>query len=438
MPGRVPGEWAWLALLWLVVPLLLGPAGRAPRAATPSADDEAIRAAFLRHAADIPARFTPAAVARIEVPEDICWTWSAYLKALLLASDLTAEPLHLTRCGDALDTLLTRLRTGPDGFQGFRGLPLPLFRNPATPTAEMDNDIAEFEIVAVITALAERVRAQPSLQTQLGQRVDGWLKLAREQLAGPKWDRRGLWQELPQGGAVMRMPAECGNGRDSLTNPHNKQSKICRTYLALYRVTGEADYFRRAVRLGTRFKRTIRRDGERYLWHYWDPAGPWDYRADQPAVTKHWVGPEHRGGYHALTVAMAVELYDHGVVFDRADLEAIRRTQLEVCWNGSLTDPVYRKTDGGQPEAGQGAMVATSLARLEPRLVELLTGPTATAERLASRDHGWRGLVGATDYLALKYLPQPPPEPTRQRYREQFCADPANAAWLAQVAYRVP
>lgn len=35
-------------------------------------------------------------------------------------------------------------------------------------------------------------------------------------------------------------------------------------YLALYRVTGKDEYFRRAIQLGARFKHTLRLDGECY------------------------------------------------------------------------------------------------------------------------------------------------------------------------------
>ncbi len=39
----------------------------------------------------------------------------------------------------------------------------------------------------------------------------------------------------------------------------------------------------RAVKLGTRFKRTLKlRDGH-YEWNYWDPAGPWDVDPNNPA-----------------------------------------------------------------------------------------------------------------------------------------------------------
>ena len=194
----------------------------------------------------------------------------------------------------------------------------------------------------------ELVRATPSLERTYGEPAARFLGIGENHLAGEKWEERKLYMDLGIRGAVFRMPAECGNDRDHLTNPHNKQSKMCRAYLALYRVTGKDEYFRKAVQLGARFKRTLRLEDDCYRWNYWDPAGDWDRNRDNVDQWKHWIGPEHRSGYHALTVAMAEALYDHGVVFNRTDMQRFVNTQMRVCWNGSLEQPVFRNT-GGKP-----------------------------------------------------------------------------------------
>ncbi|MDH7570415.1 MAG: hypothetical protein QHJ73_12615, partial [Armatimonadota bacterium] len=244
--------------------------------------------------------------------------------------------------------------------------------------------------------------------------------------------------DLGPKGAVFRMPPECGNGRDNLTNPHNKQSKMCRAYLALYRVTGKDEYFRRALKLGTRFKRTLRLDGDHYLWNYWEPAGEWDQKPDKPGEWKHWIGPEHRGGYHALTVAMAEALYDHGVLFDRTDMQRFVNTQMQVCWNGSLENPVF-VTTGGQPakEPGHATIMAPALARFEPKIWEFCYGERAARERLQAREHNWSGGVGAMEYLLEKYVNKRGVEPTRTRFRDQFLARAENAAFLQSLDARV-
>lgn len=406
--------------------------------AVDSDEDRLILESFLRHVDGAVARVTPEAVADIEQAEDICWVWSQYVRMPLAAFMLTGDTRHLDAFVQAMDNLLTRLRPGPDGYLGFRGLPLPLFRDPDNPTAEVDVDISEFEIVRLMCEFAEAVRADETLRERYGEDVERYLALAREHLAEPKWDERGLYVDLGEEGAVFRMPPECGNNRDSLTNPHNKQSKMCRAYLALYRVTGEDDYFRRAVKLGTRFKHTLRLDGDHYLWNYWDAAGDWDRRADDPDRWKHWIGPEHRGGYHSLTVQMAVELWDHGVVFDDTDMQRFVNTQMQVCWNGSLDEPEFRTTAGQAPrEEAYGVFMASSLARFEPLIHEYCYGARATQERLDNRGHGWRGGVVAIGYLVGKYLAEHEPVPMRAGYGAQFRARPEGAAFLEELAFEV-
>lgn len=400
--------------------------------------DTLILQSFLKHAEAEARRVTPEAVAKIEEAEEICWVWSNYVRLPLAAYALTGETRYLDQFARAMDALLGRLREGPDGHRGFRGLPLPLFRDPAHPDAQIEVDIAEFEIAHLLCDFIEYVNADPALKAPYGDKAAHYLAIAENHLAGPKWEARKLYMDLGDEGAIFRMPAKCGNNRDHLTNPHNKQSKMCRAYLALYRVTGKDDYFRKAVKLGVRFKRTLRLEGDRYRWNYWDPAGDWDRKPDKPGEWKHWIGPEHRGGYHALTVAMAEALYDHGVVFDRADMQRFVNTQMQLCWNGSLEAPIFQTT-GGKPvkEAAHGTVMAPSLARFEPKVWEFCYGERATRERLDKRAHGWSGGVQAVGYLLGKYQGTRAPEPVQTRYRDQFAAKPENARFLRQMEYQV-
>ncbi|NPV47493.1 MAG: hypothetical protein HPY69_11070 [Armatimonadetes bacterium] len=419
--------------------LLLGArAMPAQPVAMQGADDATILEWFLKHTESNVARVTPEALAAVEQAEDICWVWVPYTQMPLLAYELTADPRYLDLFVGAMDSLLTRLRAAPDGYLGFRGLPYELFRNPATPTAEADSDVADFEVAHLICHFAELVQDDGTLRERYAAKLLAYLDVAEKNLVGPKLDSRQRYVDLGETGAIIRMPSEFGNYRDNLTNPHNKQSKFCRTYLALYRVTGKDDYFRRAVKLGTRFKHTLKLVDDHYTWHYWDPAGDWDRKPDNPQEWKHWIGPEHRGGYHALTVQMATELYDHGVVFDRTDMQRFVNTQMQVCWNGSLEDPKFANT-AGEPMTDPNylEMMAPALARFDPRIREYCYGSRATQDRLARREHGWQGGVGAMGYLAGKYLEPGTADPTRARYAEQFRQQADNAAFLQTMRYDV-
>ena len=49
----------------------------------------------------------------------------------------------------------------------------------------------------------------------------------------------------------------------------------------------------------------LRDDGKYFVWNYWDPAGPWDYKPD--GSLKHWVGVHPNGGYYAIDVEGIVD-----------------------------------------------------------------------------------------------------------------------------------
>jgi hypothetical protein len=396
--------------------------------------DRQILAAFLVNTDRSLARVTEANVAKITQGEDITWVWARYVRLPLIAYRLTGNAKHLDRFGESMDTLLTRLRKGPDGYMGFRGLPLPLFRDPQRPDAQVDVVITAFSVTHVICEFAEVLAAEPALKATHKARLERYLKLATEHLVA-KWDARGQFRDLGPKGAVYVTGAVGRPTKRDLTQPNNKQSICCQALLALYRVTGKAAYFRKAVQLGIRFKHTLRLAEGGYRWHYWDPAGPWDRREDDPKRWKHWIGAEHRGGYHGLTIAMAEALYDHGVVFDRTDMARFVRTQMRVCWNGSFDRPVFRRVDGGKPQ--RGGYMPAALARFEPKIHRFLYERNGPKERLANRNHSWQGGVVAGGYLLGKYLSPAATEPTRTEYRRRFAADPANARWLKSIEFHI-
>lgn len=396
---------------------------------TPGEDDRKILQSFLKHADGAVKEITPEKMRAVREVEQIAWVHSKYLDMQLAAYQLTRERRYLDNFVRMTDALLTRLSTGPDGYLGFRGVQLPIFQDKNNPNLEDDVVITDFTVIQVLCDFAEIVRAEKALKAAYGQKVARYLDIAERHLF-KKWDGRKQYVDLGREGAIYRESTRATESRKNLTHPHNKQSKCCRALLALYRVTGKDEYFRRAAKLGVRFKRTLRLDGDRYLWHYWDPAGEWDRKADNPKQWKHWIGAEHRAGYHNLSVAMAAALYDHGVVFNQADMGRFVNTQMQVCWNGSLEKPAFKRTDGTPAEQ---AFVASALAPFEPKIGQFLYGERRTAERLKNREHPWRGGVEASDYLRGKYAATPPSQPVRRNYRMQFEKEPANARFLRQM-----
>ena len=144
--------------------------------------DQLIPASFLKHADGAAARLTPEAVAKIEQVEDNCWIWFRYADMPLVAFELTGDAQYLDSFVKGMESLLTRLNKGPDRILGFRGWPLPLFRDKDNPAAQIEVDIQNLDIaspisgwlpedlrLAVVTSLNGphgRIPGCPSIQNQ--------------------------------------------------------------------------------------------------------------------------------------------------------------------------------------------------------------------------------------------------------------------------------
>ena len=78
--------------------------------------------------------------------------------------------------------------------------------------------------------------------------------------------------------------------------------------------------------------------GDYQIWNYWQPAGPWDYQPN--GATKHWVGVHPNPGYYQIDVAAIVDAYEHGLVFNREDIEHLVVTALaeKRYWDALVPD----------------------------------------------------------------------------------------------------
>jgi hypothetical protein len=78
------------------------------------------------------------------------------------------------------------------------------------------------------------------------------------------------------------------------------------------------------------------------VWNYWEPTGVWDVTGHD---LRHWVNVHPYRNYQAGELNHIVEAYHSGIVFDRADIERMIRTNLKVMWNGDVDDPQWRNSD---------------------------------------------------------------------------------------------
>ncbi len=380
-----------------------GQAGRLPSWTVPEIEeaDAPIVEAFLGHV-ETGARYcTPERMARFAAqPEDITWQASLHIRMPLVAFELTGEQHYLDEFVTRCDTLLALLTEDADGHPGWYGSPYELFRHPDHPDEPVDVIITSFSMAGLMADFVNVVRAA-GLEAHYAADIARYLDIAAKLIA--KWDARGNYRVLPDGGAVYITNERLRPVKAHLTQPHNKHAIITVALVSMYRATGESMYIEKAARLGARFKRCLMMEDDHYRWNYWDPAGPWDVDPDNPAKWKHWIGAEHRGGYYSHSLSHAVLLYELGLIFDREDIDRFVRTQTQVVWNGSFDAPQYFRVDGRPADEGQVYLCAW-LAPFDERVREMAFGAPAQAQRMAAREHSWQGSVVAMRWLEDKYL----------------------------------
>jgi len=408
--------------------------------ATPQITDPAdhqIIEAFLGHVESSARRCTPERMAKFaSQPEDIVWQASRYIRLPLVAYKLTGDAKHLDSFAARMDALCGCLTKGPDGFLGWYGLPLKLFRHPEHPDRRVDVILTSFEAAGLMAEFIRIIRADPALAARYAKQAERYRSIAEDHLV-KKWDARGRFKDLGDRGAVYITHAGLKPVKASLTQPHNKHSKIIHALVNLYAATGNDAHLVKAIKLGTRFKRCLSLADGRYAWHYWDPSGPWDVHPDDRGKWKHWIGAEHTGGYYGLTLSQAVFLYEHGLVFDRTDIDRFVKTQTTVCWNGDAASPRWARVDGrrsGRP------YLCSALAPFDERIAALAFGPAAQAERLKGRAHSWQGSVVAMGWLEFKHVTLPRwqgGKPADAAVVAPFLARPASRAVVERLAFKV-
>ena len=418
-------------ILWLISPV------SAARCEVTDPVDRQILAAFLEHVDQSAARCTPERMARFaSQPEDIVWQASHYVRMPLVAYRLTGNREYLDAFVKRMDTLCGCLERGPDGFLGWYGRPLELFRNPDRPGQKVDVVLTSFEMAGLLAEFARVVQADRHLADRYREPVQRYLSLAEDHLV-KKWDVRGNYRDLGSHGAVYVTHPDLKPVKASLTQPHNKHAKITASLLELYGATEKDEYLVKAVKLSTRFKHCLTRIGDRYQWNYWDPAGPWDVHPEDPERWKHWIGAEHRSGYYSLSVSQAVLLYEHGLLFDRADVDRFLKTQIGVCWNGDQENPKWARVDGRRADS---RYLSAWLAPFDNRIYEMAFGAAAQEERLDKKNHPWQGGVVACTWLEMKYLVYPPwsdGSPAERATARKFLSQPEKQSLVKELTFQV-
>lgn len=245
-----------------------------------------------------------------EVGEELGWLVSPFLNGIYYGYLATRDPKWVEMQIDWMDSCVRRGIEEPDGFVGW-----PKSGMDATESFYTDSLLGEATALRPVVLMADEILKTPALKGKFDSQAQAYLRLAERVFE--KWDSRGCWREIANGGLwvvpLFGIDPKTGQwtegyarrNTDGFSNPDNKENHIARWLIAMYDVTRKSVYRERAEKWFRLMKSRMktRQDGTYFVWNYWDPAGPWDCKAD--GSPKHWVGVHPNGGYYGSMLRLS-------------------------------------------------------------------------------------------------------------------------------------
>ena len=201
----------------------------------------------------------------------------------------TGDRAWVDRLIDWADSVIKRGVKGPDGYVGWPklgGAP------PREAPHVTDSEMGEAMFFRPVVMMAGEILRTPALNKEYGAKAEEYLRLSERMFE--KWDSRGAWRETKEGGLWVVPPFEVDpktgkwtagyerRNTGGFSLPDNKENFVALWLIAMYDVTHKPIYRERAEKwwrvMKSRMK--LRDNGKYFVWDYWDPAGPWDYKAD--------------------------------------------------------------------------------------------------------------------------------------------------------------
>lgn len=337
-----------------------------------------------------------------EMGEQLGWLVSPFLNGFYYGYLATRDPKWVEMLIDWMDSCVRRGIKEPDGFVGW-----PKSGMDATESFYTDSLLGEAMALRPVVLTADEILKTPALKGKFDSQAQAYLRLAERVFE--KWDSRGCWREIANGGLwvvpLFGIDPKTGQwtegytrrNTDGFSNPDNKENHIARWLIAMYDVTRKPVYRERAEKwfrlMKSRMK--LRQDGTYFVWNYWDPAGSWDYKAD--GSPKHWVGVHPNGGYYGIDVEAIVTAFEHGLVFTKEDIQRLIATNRDFMWNQQVTGAKFQRIDGGQPDPRWRNSPGVLWTALVPY--------DETLRRVFLTNHnpsGWGGLSATPWFLALE------------------------------------
>lgn len=355
-----------------------------------------------------------------ETGEELGWLVSPYANGFYQGWRATGDEGWINRLIAWTDAWTKRAVTEPDGYPGW---PKPGSGSRFEQAHYNDSLLGEAMALKPAILMAAAIRKDPALAKKYGAKADEWIELAERIFE--KWDQRGGWRETREGGlwVVPEFGLTAGatawtDGWSTRTttgfsNPANKQNAITNWVIALADATGKPVYRDRAEKWWRVMKSRMKtRERTPWLvWNYWDPGGPWDANPD--GTLKHWVGVHPNGGYYGIDVDGIVNAFEHHLVFDRRDLDALIATNRDFMWNRTMNGATFGMIDGGKADSrwpDSPGVLWTALIPYDDTLRRIFES--------THRPDGWGGLGLTPWYLSLRpggaNCPVLPPHPLKK------------------------
>ena len=338
-----------------------------------------------------------------ELGEELGWLVSPYLNGFHCGHLATGDDKWIVLFMDWADACIRRATKEPDGFLGW-----PKGDGGGGDSAESSADSLRGEAMMLrpIVLMASHIRKTPPLTAKWGTKATELLKLAEDTFQ--KWDSRDCWREVKDGGVwivpaygIDKQTGQWSKGyadrkTTGFSNPANKQNHIARWLLALHDATGKAVYRSRAESWFRLMKSRMRTRvaGRFFVWNYWDPAGPWDFKPN--GAPKHWVGVHPNGGYYAIDAEGIVDAFDHGMVFGKEDIARLIATNRDFMWNQQMQGAKFQRIDGEPADARWNNSPGLLWSSLVPH--------DETLRRVFISNHNptsWGGLASTPWFLSL-------------------------------------
>src|SRR5579863_4687158 len=186
-----------------------------------------------------------------ELGEGIGWRISPFLNGFYYGYLATGDAKWVTLFVDWTDSWIRRGIPEPDGFTGWP-MPDPDGPGPVSAGHFASSLLGEAMAMRPVVLMAAEILRTPALRPQWESKARQYLDLGARTFE--KWDSRGAWREVKQGGvwiepsfgidrATGKWTAEyASRASGGFTHPDNKQNAIAMWLLAMFDVTGKSIY----------------------------------------------------------------------------------------------------------------------------------------------------------------------------------------------------